>query len=127
MDESVELRTAFIEQLGDNIICIRYKEGFVIEDMDAKEIDDMQHVMSGGKDMLLMVDIFGVKNQVSKSAKEFFTKKGKMLPFTKGVAIIQKDVQTNLSTGFFSNWFKPLYPTKIFETRKEAIKWLKGL
>lgn len=127
MKDSVELRTAFVEQLGDNIICVHYKEGFVIEESDAKEIDDMQYLMSGGKDILLMVDIFGVKNQVSKSAKEFFTKKGKMLPFTKGVAIVQKDVQTNLSTGFFSSWFKPLYPTKVFQTRKDAVEWFRRL
>lgn len=125
--ELVELRTAFIERLADNMLCTRYKRGFIIEEEDAKEIDDIQFQMTGGKETLLVVDILGIKNRVSKNAKEFFTKKGKMLPFTKGVGIVQEEDQSNLTTSFLTNWIKPIYPTKIFQTRKEAIDWLNGL
>ena len=125
--ELVELRTAFIERLADNMLCTRYKRGFIIEEADAKEIDEVQFQMTGGIETLLVVDILGIKNRVSKNAKEFFTKKGKMLPFTKGVGIVQEEDQSNLTTSFLTNWIKPIYPTKTFQTRKEAIDWLNGL
>ena len=125
--ESVELRTAFIERLSDNMLCTRYKRGFIIEEEDAKEIDDIQFQMTGGKETLLVVDILGIDNRVSKDAKEFFTKKGKMLPHTKGVAIVQAEDQSNLTTSFLSNWIKPIYPTESFQTKKEAIEWLQKL
>lgn len=125
--ESVELRTAFIERLGDNMLCTRYKRGFIIEEEDAKEIDDIQFQMTGGKETLLVVDILGIDNRVSKDAKDFFTKKGKMLPHTKGVAIVQEEDQSNLKTSFLSNWIKPIYPTETFQSRKAAIDWLNKL
>jgi len=125
--ESVELRTAFIERLDDNMLCTRYKRGFIIEEEDAKEIDDIQFQMAEGKETLLVVDILDIKNRVSKDAKNFFTKKGKMLPYTKAVAIVQAVNQSNLKTSFLSNWIKPIYPTQSFQTKKEAIDWLQGL
>ena len=60
-------------------------------------------------------------------AKDYFTKKGKMLAYTKAVAVVQKSGQDNLPSGFLESFKKPIYPVKNFETRKEAIQWLKSV
>lgn len=127
MSEYIELKKATISMLKADVICVHYKSGFTIEEEDAIEIDELQASMAGGREVGMLVDIYNIENKVAKSAKDYFQNKGKMLPYTKGVAIVQKGKQENLKTGFFSALSKPLYPTKTFEARKDAVDWLQSL
>lgn len=127
MSESIELEKAALELLDGNILCIRYKDGFEIDLEDAKEIDQTQFDMSGGKKIRLLVDIYKVSNSVTKEAKNYFNNKGKMLRVTLAVAILQVDKQRNLKTSLLAEILRPLYPTKSFESKDRAMEWLRSI
>lgn len=127
MKDFVDLKKVSVELFDAEIICTYYKDGFTIDETDAREIDDAQQLLSGGNEVGMLIDLYDVKNKISREAKDYFTKKGKMLAFTKAVAVVQKSGQDNLPGGFLESFKKPIYPVKNFETRKEAIEWLKSV
>ncbi len=127
MKDFLDFKKVTVELVETGIICTYYKDGFTIEEADAREIDEAQQLLCGGNDVGMMIDLYNVKNKISREAKDYFTKKGKMLAYTKAVAVVQKSGQDNLPSGFLESFKKPIYPVKNFETRKEAIQWLKSV
>ena len=105
----------------------RLPKGRSLTEADAREIDDAQLLMCAEKEVGMLVDLYDIDNKISKETKEFFTKKGKMLAYTKAVAIVQKEKQDNLPGGFFSSFIKPIYPVRTFESKQLALTWLKTL
>lgn len=126
MKDIVDLKKVRLQMLNDSTLIVQYKDGFTIEQSDAEEIDAMQITMCREHEVGMVVDIRNIENIVTKEAREFFTKKGKMLSYTKAVAIIQKGKQKNIETGILSFFNKPLYPTKSFENMEEALAWLEN-
>lgn len=127
MKDFVDFQKVTIELLDPEIICTYYKDGFTITEADARQIDEAQQLLSGGNEVGMLIDLYNVNNKISREAKEYFTKKGKMLAYTKAVAVVQKGGQDNLPGGFLASFVKPIYPVKNFETRKEAITWLRSI
>ena len=125
MKDYINLEKVSIQLLDKEIICTHNKSGYTIDANDAREIDNAQHVISRDLEVAMLVDIYNVDNKILKEAKEYFTKKGKMLALTRAVAIVQKSGQDNLPGGFFSGLIKPIYPVKTFETRQDALLWLR--
>ncbi|MBK9191427.1 MAG: hypothetical protein IPM77_07880 [Crocinitomicaceae bacterium] len=112
MKDFIDFKKVSVELLENEILCTHYKNGFTITEADAREIDDAQLLMCAEKEVGMLVDLYDIDNKISKEAKEFFTKKGKMLAYTKAVAIVQKEKQDNLPGGFFSSFIKPIYPVR---------------
>lgn len=127
MKDSIDLQKVSIKLLERGIVSTHYKSGFTITEEDARQIDDVQLTMCENKEVGMLVDLYDVDNKISKEAKEFFTKKGKMLAYTMAVAVVQKDHQDNLPGGFLSAFIKPKYPFRTFESKSLAVTWLKTL
>ncbi len=127
MKESIDLDTAVIQRYSEKILITRYKNGATVHLEDAIEIDETHFELSHGLEVFTIVDMGGIENKVSKRAQEYFTKKGKMIPKIKAVALIIDGIGNRLMSRFYMQLYKPYYPTKIFSSRKRAIDWFDKL
>lgn len=127
MTEKYELEKAIIEKIDEDILVTKYKQGYDIELEDAEVIDRTHYEMSQGRDVFTIVDMAGVENRVTKKAQEFYTKKAKMIPQIKAVGLIMDGLANRMVSKFYMQLYKPYYPTKIFKSRNEAIKWFAEL
>ncbi|MEX1000801.1 MAG: hypothetical protein WDZ35_01660 [Crocinitomicaceae bacterium] len=123
MNDRLELKKASLQKIGEDVLLTQYKSGFKISEADAKEIDGAHLTMSQGNDVFIIADFTATDVSFEKSAEAYFVKKGKMIPYTKGIAIV-----TNKKSSFFDKLFatakKTLCPTKEFDSMSAAVAWI---
>lgn len=127
MADRYELDKALIERLSEDVLCTRYKDGTSVDEKDALEIDQTYHFMAQGKDIFILVDMKGVTNKLTSKASEFFTRKAKMIPYTKAVGLVMDNFTSKFTSKVHQQLYKPLYPTKIFKSTEEALAWFEKL
>lgn len=127
MKDIVELEKATIEKLNDDVLITIYKHGGIVELEDAVEIDNTHFELCNGREVYTIVDMGGIENKVTKKAQEFYTKKGKMIPYIKAVGLVMDGLSNRLMARFYMSLYKPYYPTKIFSSRSRALKWFEEL
>lgn len=127
MLEDYRLDKATIEKLAEDILCTRYKVEGVVEERDAIEIDQTYHFMAGGKEIFTLVDMTQAEVKMSAKANDFFSKRAKMIPHVKAVALVMNNLSSKVKQQFQMQLYKPMYPTKIFKTEKEALIWFEQL
>ncbi len=118
-----ELSKATIMRAEPDLLITRYRFDVVIDEADAEKIDEAHTQMCLGKEVFIIVDLQKGLTKISKEAEEFFTKKGKMVPYIKGVALVD-----NSKSSFFANFLLKLhnfiYPTKSFSNLEDAARWI---
>jgi len=121
--ERQELSKATIMRVDPDILITRYRFDVVIDERDAKIIDEAHVQMCQGKDVFIIVDLEKGLTKISKSAEDFFSKKGQMLPYIKAVALVD-----GTKSSFFANFLLKLhnfiYPTKSFLSVEDAVSWI---
>lgn len=123
MKDVVELEKASIKKVNEDVLITQFKSGAEINERDAREIDGARVTMSQGGDMFLLVDLRAEGTVVEKSAEDFFQQRGKMIPFTKAVAVV-KDSRLPSFSKFLKRF---MYPYKEFRTKEEAQEWFNAL
>lgn len=126
MKEQLDLDKAIVQKLDNDILVTKYKDGVEILEEDAQEIDATHLTMAQGKDMFIIVDFMQGEVKINKSAEEFFIYKGKMMPFTKALAIVTPN-KSSIISKIFSKPKKALYPTQEFSNVDEAKNWFSSL
>ena len=126
MKEHVELEKAVIERVDPDILVTRYRTNAEITERDAEEIDNAHLSMSQGHEMFIIADMTVGNANIDKSAQDYFINKGRMIPYTKAIAIVSKQ-RSNIFNRLFGSSTKTLYPTKEFTSVEAANKWFEEL
>ena len=124
MKDVVELEKASVLKEGQDILVTEYKSYTEIFEEDAKEIDGAYLSMSQGGDMFVIIDLSKGNTKVKKNAETYLTKKGKMVPFTKAMAIV-RDTKSLRFSRMIGKRF--VFPYREFKTRDEALEWINML
>ena len=127
MKDFVETELATIQRLDNDLIVTTYKERAIVDLIDAKEIDRIYVTMAQGQEVFSLVDLTAPDADILNEAQAFFSRKAFIVPNIKGAAIIIKGIRSRIVARFYIQYFKPLYPTKIFSTTDEAQKWFDTL
>lgn len=124
MKDVVELEKASVLKEGQDVLVTEYKSYAEISEKDAWEIDGAYLSMSQGNDMFVIIDQTKGNTKVRKTAEDYLTKNGRMVPFTKAMAIIKRNKGFSLSRMLGKKF---IYPYKEFTTRDEALAWIATL
>lgn len=123
MKDFVELEKGTIQRKDGDLIVTTYKKGAVIDLIDAKEIDRIYTTMAQGQEVFSLVDLRAKDSDLTNEAQTYFSRKALIAPNIKGAAIVIDGVRSRIVARFYIQYFKPLYPTKIFGSIEEAEKW----
>ena len=123
MKDFVEIDKATIQRMDSDVIVTTYKKNAVIDVIDAKEIDAIYTTMAQGQEVFSLVDLTAPDADITNEAQAFFSRKALIVPNIKGAGIVINSLKARIVARFYIQYFKPLYPTKIFGTATEAQKW----
>lgn len=126
MREHIELEKAIVEKIDQDVLVTRYRSNTDITVQDAQEIDNAHLTMAQGGDVFIIADLSIGSTRIAKSAQDYFIRKGRMIPYTKGIAIVSHQKST-FFTRLFKGMSRTLYPTKEFSTFDEASAWINTL
>ena len=126
MKDHIEMKKVTLSKVDDDTLMTRYKPEATISESDAQEIDNAHLTMSQGSDVFIIADFSADKVKIEKAAEEYFINKGKMIPFTKGIAIISSQKRSFFDK-LFSRTRKTLYPVKEFDSVERAMSWIETL
>ncbi|MEZ4922635.1 MAG: hypothetical protein R2780_05625 [Crocinitomicaceae bacterium] len=126
MKESQEFENVIVEKISKDVLITKYKPATEISEKDAEEIDTAHLNMAQGNDMFVIVDLTAGQINVNKSAEEFFVYKGKMMPFTRAIAIVTPQ-KSSVIAKIFGKSQKTLYPTKEFTDMEKALNWFDSI
>jgi len=79
---------------------------------------------SNGKSMAVIFDTRNAK-YVEKKARDYFSSQ-KVTPLTKAAAVIVNLPISRIIGNFFVGINKPSFPTKLFTSEENAVKWIKN-
>ncbi len=116
--ESKEFKT----WLSDNIIYTEVKLNAIIDLEAAKNNTEMVRKLSGEKKYPLLVDLNNIKS-ITKEARDHFAMKGRE-PLINSLAMVIKSPISRMIGNYFINLSSPTVPTKLFNSKEKAIKWL---
>ena len=124
MKDVVELEKASVLKEGQDILVTEYKSYTEILEDDAREIDGAYLTMSQGNDMFVIMDMTKGNTKLQRIAEDYLTKNGKMVPYTKAMAIVKETKGLRLSRVLGKRF---VFPYKEFNTRDEALEWINTL
>lgn len=97
---------------------------YLITEKEVRVINDVLGDLNEGREMLTLISAEEV-TQFDDSARVFSASaEGTM--YTKAEAIVVKSLSQRLIANFYVKVNKPLKPSKVFNSEKEAIKWLES-
>lgn len=120
--DATESSTAFFWRDSSGIIFIFNKPRAFHNATHATENIDIAQKILNGIPCPLLVDMRYVK-EISRAAREEYAKAGRPGKVT-AVALITGNAITRLMANFFISFNNPLVPTRLFNTRDAATKWL---
>jgi hypothetical protein len=123
-DGVIETRTARIWMGEDGILRGRIGEG-----ADEKAEDAVANVaaaarLAAGRKRALLIDMRQV-SFISQEARRVYAGR-ETNRYTLALALLVESPLSKLIGNFFIGLNKPLFPTKLFNSEREAIAWLKG-
>lgn len=123
MNDYVELDKCTIQRKKGDLIITTYKKAEVVDLIDAKEIDRIYTTIAQGQEVFSLVDLRAKDADLTNEAQAYFSRKALIVPQIKGAAIVIDGVRSRIVARFYIQYFKPLYPTRIFASIEEAEKW----
>ena len=107
----------------DGILISAYKESSNIEIEDAIMVRDATLELTGGKKCVALVDLTNVRT-ISKEARYYFSGTEFAQVFIAAASFVSTPV-SKIIGNFFLGMNKPAMPVRLFNSRDEAIAWLK--
>lgn len=92
---------------------------------EAKELNDALGTLAKGKEMLVMM-LADELAQIDKEAMAF-SASDEGLMYTIGDAMVVKSTTQRITANLYLKISRPKKPSKIFNTEKDALKWLLSL
>lgn len=122
--KSVKTNHAVISYDGEGIILSELEDDTEISMEDVIEHRRVIHEFTGGKKHAVLA-IAGKHTTATKEAREYSSQNIPEGRVAEAIVIISMPVR--LMGKIFINFHKPGLPTKLFETKEEAMVWLKGI
>lgn len=122
--EKIKTRTADIWLGEDGIIRVISLPSVEVTLEDIKEINGHLAILSMGKKIPIFDDIRGVKS-ITREAR-LFTSSAEAVQVGRAVALLIGSPVSKVIGNFFLGINKTPYPTRLFTSEVEAVKWLKG-
>ncbi|MBK9190065.1 MAG: hypothetical protein IPM77_00440 [Crocinitomicaceae bacterium] len=95
--------------------------------IDAKEFDAAYMNLSQGKEVFYISDLTAPDADLTNDAQAYFSRKARIVTNIRAAAIIINTLRGRLVARFYIQYFKPLYPTKIFASVTEAQEWFETI
>lgn len=121
----IETRVFYTSLEEDGYIRTRVKPGAEIRLQDAKENTAAVVKISGGSCFPLLVDMREIKS-ISKEARDHFSMRGRK-PQVTAIAMLVKSPIGPVIGNFFIGFSRPVVPTRLFNSEKKALAWLKKI
>ena len=122
--KKIELNKAICSISDDYIITIVIPKNIEIEVDDVLAIRNANEKLSNGKNYVVLV-LVGEFSTISKEAREA-TATSDFGETRKAMAFIISSLPQRIVGNFFINMNNPPTPTKIFNSKEEALAWLKN-
>lgn len=124
MKDLVELTKASVVKMDPDVLITQYKSDTKILEDDAREIDNAHVTMAQGGDMFVIVDLSAGGTKIDKTAEDYFSRKSKMMPFIKAIAVV-KDHKASFLSRFLTK--RSIFPQKEFTNTGAAQAWFQTL
>jgi hypothetical protein len=123
--QEITLKYAKVQLFDTKLIRVEIFGNRIIGRTEAREINDAVGVLSKGRESLVLI----VANEVSQFTKEAveFSVSDEGLRYNIGDALVVKSLTQRITANIYLKLNKPKKPSKIFNTEKEAVKWLHSL
>jgi hypothetical protein len=121
--EPIETRTALLSLLENNIVLLEEKPDAQIEIEDAKNTVNVIGKIHASGNWAVLVDIRKMKS-LTKEARDYYGNNSIMRE-SSGCALLTESFFSKMLGNFFIGFSKPEFPARIFNSREEAILWLK--
>lgn len=112
----------FMDEFG--ILHVKMLGGVIMDKEDAADNFLVARTLTKNKKVLKLIDsrsIYGI----NKGGRDFIEKQSKSRPDIAKAILVSTLLQKYLMS-FFYNLETPLYPVKIFTSKKKAMEWLKS-
>ena len=123
--EFTDTRMARIWVEAEKVVFIDTKPAAEFDVADIKELQEISLKLAGGCDYVICADINNIKS-VTKEARDFSGDKMGDHKSLLAVALIMGSPISRVIGNLFMGLNKPIYPTKLFNDKEKAYKWLKG-
>lgn len=123
--QEITLRYAKVQLFDSKLIRIEVFGNRIIGKDEARELSSAIAVLSKDQDSLVMI-VANEVTQFTKDAIEFSISEDG-LRFVIGDALVVKSLTQRITANIYLKLNKPKKPSKIFNTEKEATKWLLSL
>lgn len=120
----IELHCAVVQRLPNGILRLDYRDGYEVELADVKQVEEAFIQLSQGEPIYSMMLTQGKYFKFSSEAQSFLADQASIVSRIKGSAVVIDGLPIRLITNFFIRVYKPKFPTKIFKTEADALKWL---
>jgi hypothetical protein len=121
----LETRTTKIFLFQNNIVLSEEQGGTFTTIDDAIRTAECVNKIHAADHWGIIVDI--TKNKgISKEARDYYAL-ATVFPGRVGIALLVESYFSKVLANFFTGFSKPLIPTQLFTSKKEAFEWLTGL
>jgi hypothetical protein len=106
----------------DGIVEYRYDEGIIVDlEVARGAIEAAQTILDGSHPALVFID--GVRT-VTRPARSFFANDDLNREVSNRVALVTRTPVARVLGNFFLGLNKPRFPTRLFTSEEEAVRWL---
>lgn len=125
----IEIDCANIFLIENDITVIRYKNDYHVELKDVKEVEKTFIELNGDKPIYCLMDSSNRFNNYTVEAQQYLSHKASIVKRRQlqCSAVIINNLPHRLLAQFFSKFYKPSFPMKIFSNENEAIDWIKEI
>lgn len=127
--KNLHIECAEITVIDSGFILLKYKPDYEVEIEDVKELEKVLIEISDNGDIYCLMDTSGRLNNYSHEAQKFLSNDASIVKQNKikGSAIVIDNLPNRLLARFFSKFYKPKFPMKIFRNKEDALSWLELL
>lgn len=124
----IDLPSAVISELDDNIVRIRYKEsGEEIELKQAKQHTVAIAKLQNGRPCHLIINFLNSQIIISNEARNYFAHNKRHAELRLSQAIVIDGLAQKIVGNFYKNFHRPDCPVELFSNEEDAIKWIHSL
>ncbi len=121
----VETSTGCVFLRDDGILEVSFNEGVNLVLDDSKEIVEACRQLAGEKAPLpALIDVAGVRGQTSEG-REHFARSDEAVEAASKVALLTESLVARVLANSYMTFKRPPVPTRLFNSRDEALAWLK--
>jgi hypothetical protein len=123
--QEITLKYAKVQLFDTKLIRVEVFGNHIIGQTEAMEINDAVSVLGRGRESLMLI----VANEVSQFTRQAieYAVSDAGLRYTTGDALVIKSITQRITANLYLKLNKPKKPGKIFNTEREAVKWLHAL